>query len=50
MWKKPPVIEEDSEAEAQAKRARKVATNARYYDKKRSRNQNIVREEINKAL
>jgi hypothetical protein len=50
MWKKPPVIEGDSEAEAQAKRARKAATNARYYDKKRSRNQNIVREEINKAL
>jgi hypothetical protein len=50
MWKKPPVIEDDPAAQNQAKRERKAANNARYYNKKRLNNKDKVKEEIQKAL
>lgn len=49
MWKKPAVLD-DPEEQAQAKRDRKAATNARYYSKKRLSNEDKVKQEITKAL
>jgi hypothetical protein len=50
MWEKPAVIEDDPEAQEQAKRGRKSTNNANYYNKKKSENENKVKAEIHKAL